>query len=334
MSRFGTHRNDRPRRRRALAIGIVAVLALAGCGGGGDGGIGGLGVDPNVDVNPGDGGAFGQNDASGDDGASSGGTGVELGPVTATAEPGHAVVEVEGGPTIELSAARDIGTFSCSLSEDEIRFGVSASDGPSMSLTAADVGMGLNANLTVDSDEDPDKWIQYGGTLEGTLGLDVDTGEVSYEGPVTRQDRGAMADGDLDMPTVNVTVAINCGLEHSTAEFDGEELSFAPFESEAGFSCLSTDREDVDVDFSYQIPGPRRLNVDVRADDGGIIGHVLVESDGNKWRAGISTNEGTDAGLSIDGGTLTYTGTFTRTSESGGSETEVEGTVTVHCPTS
>ena len=326
MSRFRPFPHDRPRRSWALVAGIAA-LVLAGCGGGGDGGLGAA-LDSIDDANPGSASGLGA-----DDGGFGGGGGLELGPVTATADPGHAVVTVEDGPTIDLAAARDGGRFYCILDEDEIRFEVSGTEDRSMTLTAFDNGMGLNANLTVDSDEDPDRWIQYGGALEGTLGLDVESGEVSYEGPALRQDRYAMSDGDLDMPTVNVTVAINCGLEHSTAEFDGEEFSFAPFETDSSLSCLATDEGDIDVDLAYQIPERRRLNVDVRADSGGIIGHAIVESDGKKWRALISTTQGTDTGLSVDGGTLTYTGTFTQTSDSGGSETEVEGTVTVHCPT-
>lgn len=273
----------------------IGALVLAGCGGGSDGDLGAA-LDSNGDANSG-----ATSDFGADDGMSGGGGGLALGPVTATADPGHAVVTVEDGPTIDLTAARDGGRFYCILDEDEIKIEVSGTEAPSLTLTGLDTGMGLNATLTVDSDEDPDLWIQYGGPLEGTLGLDVESGELSYEGPATRQDRYAMSDGDLDMPTVNVTVAINCGLEHSTAEFEGEELSFAPFETDSGLACLATDEDDVDVDLSYQRPVPRRLNVDVRADSGGIIGHAIVESDGNKWHATISTIEGTDAGLSVDG---------------------------------
>ena len=313
------------RRWRYFVTGAAMALVLVGCGDSDDSGApfgpAGLGAD--------DGGSA---QDTGDGGSTdSGDRGLDVGTLTSNADPGYAVVEVEGGPTIEISAAHGRGSFNCDITDDRIQIGIGGSERLSLQFNARHQEDGWGGSFTIDSDEDPDRWIQYGGIMAGTLGLDVEAGEISYVGTATRQDRYGMADGDLDMPEVEVTVSVNCGLDHATAMFDNhDELDFDPFGTRF-LTCMPNGPDDIDIDFDYQGGSNDRLEVDVRP-DAGLIGHVKVEHDGGRWFALVSTSEGSDAGLTVDGTTVTFDGTFTYTPDGGGTEQEVDGVVTVTCP--
>jgi len=304
------------------------TLALIGCGGG-DGSD--TSFDPGSGIGAGDGGAAQPGGEVGGGGSTeTGEQGLVVGTLTSNADPGHAVVEVEGGPTIETSAVNGRGSFICDITDDHIQISIGGNERLSLQFSARHHEGGWSGSFTIDSDEDPDRWIQYGGIMAGTLGLDVESGEISYVGTATRQDRYAMSDGDIDIPTVDVTVSVNCGLDHATAVFGDDEFDFDPFGTRF-LTCIPNGPDDIDIDFDYQGGTNDRLEVDVRP-DAGLIGHVKVEHDGGRWFALVSTSEGSDAGLTVDGTTVTFDGTFTYTPDGGGAEQEVGGVVTVTCP--
>ena len=320
-------------------VGTWAVLAIvgsaalqAGCGGGG------------LDV--GDGSPFDQvaeqNDAAG--GAVSGGDGdlggvaavpgaLAAGPVTVFAEPGHALVTVDGR-TIDHTANETGGVFRCSFADEGIAFEVN-SDFGAMTLTLSPADEGWFGRFTADSDEgDADSWIQYSAQpFDGELGIDNDANTLSYVGTAVRQDRKAMADGDMDTPTVDVTVAVNCGIAPATLEVGGETFTIPLFEADSQ-TCQVAAPDSIDIMINYLGTQDRQLQFDVRPDGDGLIGGVHMMDGDDRWSSVISTGSGSADGLSFDGSTVTYTGTFEHTSESDPDlSEEAEGTAVVTCPT-
>lgn len=323
-------------------VGTWAVLAImgsaalfAGCGGGVDVGDGSpFDQAANQDDEAGDdltGGVDNGDDATGDVGAIPGA--VAAGPVTVSAEPGHAVVTVDGR-TIDHTASETGGSFSCLVTDDFIALAVN-SDFGSMTLNVDRVDNGWIGRFTADSDEGgADSWIQYAAQpFDGELGIDNDSNTLSYVGTAVRQDRKAMADGDMDTPTVDVTVAINCGIAPATLEVGGETFTFALFEADSQI-CQVVAPDSIDVTINYLATEDRQLQFDVRPDGDGVIGGVHMLDGDDRWSSVISTADGTADGLSFDGSTVTYTGTFEHTSDSDPDlSDQVEGTAVATCPT-
>ncbi|MDW3214990.1 MAG: hypothetical protein R8G01_13385 [Ilumatobacteraceae bacterium] len=318
-----------------LGIALVgAVLLQAGCGGSSE---------------PDQGGLFGQaevDDDASDSDTSDGGAGdqpsfgdpipgaLPAGPVTVATEPGHAVVTVADGSTTDHTPVGPGTTFRCVFADDQINLDVRSEHG-GMLLTALRGDDGWTGRFTADADEGAaDDWIQYSAQpFNGELGIDHDTKTLSYVGSAVRQDRNAMSDGDIDTPTVAVTVAVNCGIEPAVIEVADQTFTFAPFEADS-MTCQITGPDSIDVTLNSLGSQDRQLQFDLRPDGDGVIGGVYVTDGDDNWRAIISTSGDTAGGLSVDGATATFTGTFEHTSDVDPDlAEEFEGTATVTCPT-
>lgn len=324
----------RTRRSTVAVLALASSVALsAGCGGGTDFGDSALfdqagDVDSGNLVDAGDGG----DDGSGLGGSTTPGA-LEAGDVTVLAEPGHAVVAVDGR-IIDHTPAEMGGRLRCVFADDQIEFDVTSEFG-SMILSAIRVDDGWIARFTADSDEGgPDDWIQYSAQpFDGELGLDADAGMLSYVGTALRQDRKAMSDGDLDTPTVDVTVAVNCGIEPAIVEVGGQTFTFPPFEADS-MTCQVNGPDSIGITLNSLATGDRQLQFDVRPDGEGVIGGVYVIEGDDRWSAVIWTGDGSADGLSVDGDAVTFTGTFEHTSDVDPDlSEEFEGTATVTCPT-
>ena len=320
-------------------VGTWAVLAIvgsavlqAGCGGGGldvGGGSPFDQADEQDDVAVGD--VSGGNDDLGGVGAVPGA--LAAGPVTVFAEPGHALVTVDGR-TIDHTANETGGAFFCSFADEGISFAVN-SDFGTMTLTLSPADDGWFGRFTADSDEgDADSWIQYAAQpFDGELGIDSDAKTLSYVGAAQRQDRKAMADGDMDTPTVDVTVAVNCGIAPATLEVGDQSFTVPLFEADSQ-TCQVTAPDSIDITINYLATQNRQLQFDVRPDGDGLIGGVSLIDGDDRWSSVISTGSGSADGLSFDGSTVSYTGAFEHTSDSDPDlSEEVEGTAVVTCPT-
>jgi hypothetical protein len=321
---------QRTRRSTLVALTIAgAAVLLAGCSGGTDFSdsdlfdqAGDLEADDLVD---------GGDDGSGLGDPSTVGA-LEAGAVTVFTEPGHAVVTVDGR-TIDHTSAESGGMFRCVFDDDQISFEVNSEVG-TMVLTASRVDDGWLGQFTTDSDEGgDDDWIQYSAQpFDGELGIDAESATLSYVGTAMRQDRNAMSDGDLDTPIVDVTVALNCGGEPAVVEVGGETFTFAPAGADST-TCEVLAPDAIDVVLNFLASEDRQLTVNVRPDGDGLIGGVMVIDGEDRWNAVISTQDGSADGLSVDGSTVTFTGTFEHTSNADPDlSEEFEGTATVTCP--
>jgi hypothetical protein len=252
---------------------------------------------------------------------------LDAGPVTVFAEPGHAVVTVDGR-TLDHTPGES-GAFSCTFSDEQITLEVS-SDFGSMILRANQTDDGWFGTFTADSDEEG--WIQYTAQpFDGELGIDFESETLSYVGTAVRHDRDAMADGDLDTPTVDVTVGVNCGIEPATVDVGGQTFTFAPFGA-SQMRCQISGPDSIDINIRYSTED-RQLQISLRPDGDGVIGGVYVTDGDDKWTAVISTAGGTADGLSFDGNTVSFTGTFVHTSDGDPDPgEEFDGTATATCP--
>lgn len=254
---------------------------------------------------------------------------LDAGPVTAFADPGHAVVTVDGR-TLDHTAAESGGLFRCMFSDDQISLEVTSEFG-SMALRATLADDGWLGTFTADSDEEG--WIQYTAQpFDGELGIDFETDTLSYTGVATRNDREAMADGEFDSPTVDATVAVNCGIEPATVEVGGETLTFPLFEADH-MTCLVSEPDSIDIMINYLATQDRQLQFSLRPDGDGVIGGVHINDGQERWSGTIATADSTADGLSFDGTTVTFTGTFVHTSDADANlSEELDGTATVTCP--
>jgi hypothetical protein len=319
----------------AVSVIVGSAALLVGCGGGLDTGSGSpfgqvddSGDSPFADVIEGDDGSIDYSDIVGTvPGA------LQAGPVTVFAEPGHALVTVDGR-TIDHTANDTGGAFRCSFSDERVTLEVNSEFG-TMILSVDQADDGWFGRFTADSDEgDDDSWIQYSAQpFNGELGIDDDANTISYVGTAQRQDRIAMSNGEMDTPTVDVTVAVNCGATPATLEVGGETYEFPLFEADSQ-TCQVTEPDSIDITINYLATEDRQLQFDVRPDGDGVIGGVHMLDGDERWSSVISTGSGSADGLSFDGSTVTYTGTFEHTSDSDPDlSEEVDGTAVVTCPT-
>jgi hypothetical protein len=320
-------------RTRVTTRGMIAVIGatalLAACGGGSELGDSLFDQVEDADVVVGDA-------VEGDGDVGFGETvpgALAAGPVTVFTEPGHAVVTVDGR-TIDHTADESGGAFRCTFADEQINLEVRSEFG-SMTLTATRTADGWIGRFTADSDEgDDDDWIQYSAQpFDGELGIDADANTLSYVGTAQRQDRIAMSEGELDTPTMDVTVAVNCASAPATLEVGGETLTFALLAADS-MTCQVSAPDSIDITINYLATENRQLQFDLRPDGDGVIGGVHVTEGDDRWSSVISTRGGTADGLSFDGSTVTYTGIFEHTSDSDPDlSEEIEGTAVVTCPT-
>ncbi len=289
-------------RRRLFLLFAVSVV-LAACGGS-DGGLGGV-ID-GEDV-------FGTPPPTNEDGSFDIGAG-EAGPVTVTAEPSQAWVEVDGQRFV-YDALGDTVHYACEIFEDQIRLNFQF-NGPSFLIQGGKLDGGWLLNMTFTVDENN---VQYGATLPGEGSLGLDGQQLSYEGPIDK-----VVDRDILNPEVmDGKLAVNCAPPEGepTAVIDGTEYVVSMVGASSTRCEVSS--EAVTVQINRLTEDGTNIDIGVEAQDGGWFGHVVVATpDGNF----TSTDSPNPTGLSVNGQTVTYEGTF-----SAGAG-EVEGSVTVTCP--
>lgn len=147
-------------RKNGLILAIAATMTIAACGGGDGDNVNdafdGIG-EASGDVNP-----NGQ-DSSGDQGSSGG---VEVGPVTQTADPGTGWVEVDG----ERYEFTGFGStyFTCELAEDHITVNFQQTqEGNDFGIQGGVVNGQWNASLTF-APGNSDTQVSYGASLAST----------------------------------------------------------------------------------------------------------------------------------------------------------------------
>jgi len=298
--------------RLVVAVSVTA-LAVAACAGGDlDDASDQSSVTPDVESNP---------EGRPDD-QQTGGSAGSVGPVTATADPGQAWVEVDGERIVfEASGSQH---YSCDVERDGFTVHYKIFEGHNLSFSASNQGDGWSGRVFFTSDGPGN--IRYSAVLPGDGSLGLDDGAVSYEGTVER-----MEDVDPSTATdLDARVAANCdfGGDNPTAVF-GDRTITARFSGAQSLDCtVSEDGHEATVS---------RLGLDDK--------QIAVEGrfDGESWLGSVSVTDGDDlyvsgipadgAGLEIDGTSVSYDGLFTHTSKTEPDlEEEVEGTVSVTCP--
>lgn len=177
----------RTRRSRKLRNALIVVLALAlfACGGAGDSTSGGS--------DTGEGTPF--------EGIGEAAEGVELldaGPVTATADPGHTWVEVDG-QRLEFNDA-DSEVLDCVINDEQLSVIYRNEDGSEVRLSGLLLPDGWNLSLTVYEDGND---VLNGASLRGG-NFGIEDKALSYEGSVDVLEAGQVT------AQVNTVLAANC----------------------------------------------------------------------------------------------------------------------------
>ena len=287
--------------RLVLSFVVVLVVVLAACGG----------VAELDDVIDGEN-AFGTPPPTNEDGSFDVGGG-EAGPVTVTADPSQAWVEADGER--HVYDAVEAVHYACDISDEQISINFQF-NGPSLLVQGGKLDGEWLLNLTFTVDEND---IQYGATLPGGGSLGLGDGQLSYEGPIDR-----VENRDITNPTVvDAKLAVNCTQPEGqpTAIIDGTEYVVSMVGSDST-TCEVTDQA-VTVQVNRLTSDGTNIDIGVEAQDGGWFGHVAVTTPAGHFLAKDSPNP---AGLTVDGSTVTYEGTFE------GDSGDVEGSVVVTCP--
>lgn len=298
---------------RLVAVSVTA-LAVAACAGGD------LDEAPDqIPVTPGD--------AESDSGGGpvdrqTGGNAGGVGPVTATADPGQAWVEVDGERIVfEASGSQH---YTCEVQRNGFIIHYNLFEGHNLSFSASNQGDRWSGRVFFTS-EGPGN-VRYSAVLPGDGSLGLDEGAVSYEGTVERrQDVDPRTATDLD-----AKVAVNCdhGEANPTAVF-GDRAITAPFSGAESLDCtVSANGHEVTVNRVGL--DDKRISVEGRFDGESWLGSVSVSDGDDRYLSGIPAD---GAGLELDGTRVSYEGSFTHTSKSEPElEEEVEGTVSANCP--
>jgi hypothetical protein len=294
----------RPKPLGALFAGMLIAMSLTSCGGGDEatdvGSIVENGGDEQVDVGS--------------------GTGVtQTGTPTLTAEPGQAWAEVDGERYTYNSAGSLY--FICEVNAQGAQVNFQTNDGQDLSITAIPQGDTWQGNLAFKPGGGVE--IQFGASLPNDADpLIVGDGALSFEGTGTKITDFDLANGE----DVEIALAVNCetpgGGTDPTAVM-GEDTYLFPLSGVQSLQCsIEPDRLDIRVD-RLSIDN-LQLEIGVRQEGGGWIGTVAVYTPEGTFTSPVS---GDAPGLSIDGSTVSYEGTFT-----GGPAGDVEGTVSITCP--
>lgn len=280
---------------------LLAVVALLGTGCGG-------GLDAVVDGED----VFGTPPPTQEDGSFDVGQG-EAGPVTVAADPSQAWVETDGERFVYDAIAEPVH-YTCEITDERVSINFQF-NGPSLLIQGSRMDDGWLLNLTFTGAEDN---IQYGATIPGDGALGLGDGQLSYEGPIDK-----VVDRDILNPTeIDAKLAVNCLAPEGqpTAVIDGTEYVV----SMVGASSLRCEvsSEAVTVQINRLTAEGTNIDIGVEAQDDGWFGHVVVTTPTGSWTASDSPNPG----LTVDGSTVTYEGTFE------GDAGSVEGSVVVTCP--
>lgn len=287
---------------RRLVLLVVGALIVSACGGG-------LGeLDEAVDG----GDVFDTPSATNEDGGFDTGGG-EAGPVTLTADPSKAYVEADG-ERFEYDAVGAVH-YSCEIDDEQVRINFQF-NGPSLLIQGSKLEGEWTLNLTA-TVEDND--IQYDATLPGEGSLGLDDGQLSYEGPIDR-----VENRDITNPTVvDAKLAVNCMQPEGqpTVVIDGTEYVVSMIGADS-VRCEVSD-EAVIVQVNRLTSDDTNIDIGVEAQEGGWFGHVSVTTPSGRFGAKGAPNP---VGLTVDGSTVTYEGTFE------GDSGDVEGSLVLTCP--
>jgi hypothetical protein len=295
--------------RKSAAVVAMAVM-VAACGGGDDsasdlfGDEGGDDVDENVFDDVGDAAEqFERGDASFE----------VLEAPTVTADPGTAVIEVDG-QRLDYPMAGAIH-LTCDVSPESVQINIQTPEGYSMSMIASTITGSWTGSLTAVGD---DTNVAYGsGFGGGRVGIGDDA--VSYEGPIDK-----VVDRDITNPEVlDGAVAVNCATPggEPTATVDDQTYTF-PVSGAQSFDCeVAADAFEIRV--NRLAIDDLQLEMQGRNDGAQWVGAVVVYTSEGNWTGPLPPD---GAGLSIEGGTVTFDGTF-----AGPDGTEVQGSATATC---
>jgi hypothetical protein len=306
--RLASPRQQRGCTIRAKGLMLLGVIALVACS------CGGAGVPESDNIGEA---VFGEDPSQSFSG------GGEAGPLARTADPGQAVVEVDGEQIVYEATGSQY--YTCEVTGDRITINYQTPEGNNFNVQATMQGDGWVGSVSF-SPAGGDTIVGYSATIptDGTLGLGE--GAMSFEGTASRIE-------DYDFETqrdVSALIAVNCEPPggNPTATVGGKEFVFEL--SGANVSCAVSD-DDVEVYIDRQVDN-LHLQIDIRTEAQGWIGGVNIIDGDESYYATIFTGDGTDEGLVIDGSTVSYEGTFVHTSSTDPDlEEELEGSATATC---
>lgn len=311
------HHRGGPTGSRWAAIAVV-VAAAAACGGGDDDASAGDGDQSGAvsDVDEPPAGAAGGGDADTGGGAA-GAVGVVLGDPPSTADPGQVWVEV-GGERLEYTTG-DALAVECSITPERVTVNLQTADGRSFLLQGADDGGSWFLNLTF-SPGGGDEQVSYGSeSASGRGTYTIGDGALSYDGTVIRVVDFDVANGE----ELDARLAVNCASPGGdpTAVVGGETYAF-PVSGAQSVQC-QVSPEAIDVRINRLALEGRQLELSVRLDGDAWLGTVTVyRNEGNL--SSLVPPDG--AGLTVDGTSVTYVGTF-----EGPDGAQLDGSVEVTC---
>lgn len=295
----------RGRQLTALVAAPLIGLGMAGCGGD---------AAPDEPSLP-----EAAEEAAGAEPAGGGGQ-VTLGTPTLTAEPGAAWAEVDGS-RLEYTAAGSVN-YVCDIGPDRIQVNFQTNEGQNLLLQAALQGGAWVGQLTFAPAGGES--VQYSAGLpDGADPMVIGEDALSFEGTVSK-----VVDYDLANATdTRASVAINCAAaaasgEEASAEIDGTTYTF-PASGAQSFDCTVTD-DSLDVRINRLSLDGLQLELSAGRDADAWLGAVVVYAPEGTFTSTLSPD---GAGLTIDGSTVDYQGTFT-----GGPAGDVTGSVSVTCP--
>jgi hypothetical protein len=287
---------------------VAVAIALSGCGGGKGNGAAE------------DGSSFGTNPGE----TSTADTGsVELDPSTLP-PPGHARVEVDS--QVYMPAASGSIHFDCEVGADEIRVNFQQTDEGDLTFQARVLNGAWLGNVTfVNGDNN------YGGSLtDGGQELTIGTSAVTYTGSMTHRTYS----DPTDTREVEAVVAVNCDTSgagdegEAMAEIDGRTYTF-PASGAQSYECEVAPTA-FRVTINRLAPESEQIQLEGTQKSGEWLANVYVISGTDRFNAIIPAD---GAGLEINGTMLTFSGTFTQTSETDPTvEDEVDGSASVTCP--
>jgi len=287
---------------------VALVVSACGGGGGDDSGLG--------DVFDGIGDAAGENQDS-DGGGGVPGAG-EAGPVTVTADPTLAWVEVEG-QRFEFEVPGSVH-HQCLISEERVTINYQQTETGDLLIQGQDLGDGWLLSLTfvpLDSN------VSYGATLPGDGSLGIDGTSLSYEGPADRVEGVDI----VNATEVDIRLAVNC-----TPPGDGVTATVGGTEYQVQFSgsvrCEITDEMiDVAIGDARALGGSLDAELQMNAIrdlDGEWFGVATVRTaDGTSYTSEMSAEGDVPT---VDGSTISYDGSFS--TDAG----DVDGSVSFTCP--
>jgi hypothetical protein len=258
-----------------------------------------------------------------DDDEDAASNGASVGDVSVAADPGQAVVEVDGRTILYESAGSS--NYICDIESDRIQVNFQTADGHDLLIQGGVLNDEVTANITfTEGGDGPNQ--SHSATSPNDGELEVGADALRYEGTVTIVE-------DFDIETsrdAQAVIEVNCASAggDATAEIDGETFVFQASGAQS-YECEITDENTFTVRINRLSRDDLQLSFDGRPEGDGVIGNVNIISGDDNYTATLFGAE--VEGLVIEGATITYTGTFEHTAN-GEPQGEVQGTATATCP--